>query len=167
MAVNLSNKSIQQPDLVKKIRANLARFGVEAQYLQLEILETAVMTETSIVRRNLELLSEMGIAIAIDDFGTGYSNLSRLRQLPITTLKVDRSFIVNINRRGLEIIQTITQLAEVLGVKSLIEGVETAKELDLIEETQCDYVQGYYFYPPVGPEEVEAYLNQLALQHEV
>ena len=167
VAVNLSNKSIQQPDLVKKIRTNLERFGVGAHYLQLEILETAVMTETSIVRQNLELLSEMGIAIAIDDFGTGYSNLSRLRQLPITTLKVDRSFIVNINQRGLEIIQTITRLAEVLGVKSLVEGVETAEELALIEETRCDYVQGYYFYPPVGPEEVETYLNQLALQQEV
>ena len=158
VSINLSNKVMQQPDLAKKVQESLTRFGLATSSLQLEILESAVMTETTIVRNNLRTLSEMGVSIAIDDFGTGYSNLSRLRDLPITVLKIDRSFVLDLHRRGLEIIKTIAQLGKVLGLKTLVEGVETEEELELIKQAECDYVQGYYYYSPLPAEEVERYL---------
>ena len=154
VAVNLSDKVLRQLDLVERVAELIRKYDLSVGALQIEILESAVMIDAQVVRRNLEELSQMGVMIAVDDFGTGYSNLSRLRELPITTLKIDRSFVVNMRERGLEIIQTIGQLAEVLGLRPLVEGIETEEELTMVRETRCDYGQGYYFQRPVGAEEI-------------
>ena len=159
VAVNIADRSLQQVGFAREIKRKLRTYTLPANALHIEILESSIMTDTAVVKQNLEELSAFGIQIAVDDFGTGYSNLSRLRELPITTLKIDRSFVVNMHERGFEIIQTIAQLAEVLGLRTLVEGIETESELSLILDTSCGFAQGYFFQKPLSADELERTLS--------
>jgi EAL domain-containing protein (putative c-di-GMP-specific phosphodiesterase class I) len=107
-------------------------------------------------------LRELGIEINIDDFGTGYSNLSYLRQLPITTLKIDRSFISPIEADGgnTEIIQTIITLARNLGLRVVAEGVENEMQIEQLKKLDCEGAQGYFFAEPMAFEKVRSFLNK-------
>ncbi len=162
--VNLSCKQFAHPQMVKKIRKILKETKFPPQNLKLEITESVFFEHRE---RAIEMLAELrshGIEINIDDFGTGYSNLSYLTQLPISTLKIDRTFIDTIEEGGnnSEIVQTIIALARSLGMKVIAEGVENAIQLEKLKLLNCEGAQGYYFAKPMPFDEVEAFIKEKA-----
>jgi EAL domain-containing protein (putative c-di-GMP-specific phosphodiesterase class I) len=149
IAVNVSMTQFRQPDFPARVMATLAAYDMAATALELEITESLLLDEPAVVLRNLEALRRDGVLISIDDFGTGYSSLSYLRQLPIDCLKIDRSFVVEIdNGKGDLFAQTIVEIARKLGVDTVAEGVETQAQVDRLRELGCDTAQGFlYAYP--------------------
>ncbi len=157
--VNLSSKQFT-PHLVEQVHQILQETGLEAQYLKLEITESALMGNADSAIITLTQLKQLGIQLAIDDFGTGYSSLSYLHRFPIDTLKVDRSFIkkVDVDGEQLAIVRTIITLAWNLGMEVVAEGVETAKQLAQLRSLRCEYAQGYLFSKPADAEAIETLL---------
>lgn len=164
MAVNLSVRQFRQPRLVEGVAGALADAGLDAHSnnLELELTESLLMQHTEDTIVTLRKLHQMGICLSIDDFGTGYSSLSYLKRFPIDTLKIDQSFIRDITTdpNDAAIAATIVTLAHNLKLKVIAEGVETAEQLALLRNMQCDQMQGYYFSRPVPPEELEKLLRE-------
>ncbi len=160
--VNLSCKQFAKPQLVETIQKILDETGFPAENLKLEITETVFFEHKERAIEMLTKLRDLGIEINIDDFGTGYSNLSYLTQLPISTLKIDRTFIETIESesQNLEIVQTIITLARSLGMKVIAEGVETKIQLDRLKELNCEGAQGYYFARPMCFEDMKEFIKE-------
>ncbi|WP_243122209.1 EAL domain-containing protein [Clostridium thermarum] len=157
MGVNISSIQVKQPGFISMVRDILAETGMAPQDLELEITETALMKSLD---TNIEVLNELrslGIRIALDDFGTGYSSLNYLMKIPITTLKVDKSFIDNLCCSNTEksIIDSIIQMAHHMNLKVVAEGVETSVQLEVLKSKCCDKVQGYLFSKPLSEEDAE------------
>ncbi len=161
MSVNLSCKQFARLDLVETIHRILKDTGFSPHELKLEITESVFIEHREKAVEMLHRLRELGIEINIDDFGTGYSNLSYLMQLPISTLKIDRSFISPIDSggRNLEIVQTILMLANSLGIKVIAEGVETEAQIEQLKILQCEGAQGYFYSKPMSFDDTTEYLN--------
>ncbi|HEX6863628.1 MAG TPA: EAL domain-containing protein, partial [Thermoanaerobaculia bacterium] len=151
VAVNLSARPFQRPDLLDRIKEVLAETGLPPSMLQLEITETLAMQNAEASQSVLRGLKELGIKIAIDDFGTGYSSLSYLTTLPIDILKVDRSFVSGLgaNRGSGEITAAVITLAHSLKLDVVAEGVENETQLEILRSQGCNKVQGYLFSPPI------------------
>jgi len=162
LSVNLSCKQFAQRNLVEKIKLVLEETDFPPSRLKLEITETVFFEHREKAVEMLCQLREFGIELNIDDFGTGYSNLSYLMQMPISTLKIDRSFISPITADGdnTEIVEMIVMLARNLGMKVIAEGVETAAQLEQIKRLNCEGAQGYYFSKPLCFEDVQPFLNR-------
>jgi EAL domain-containing protein (putative c-di-GMP-specific phosphodiesterase class I) len=144
--VNLSPVQVTRSNIVQVIKRVLADTGLPAARLEIEITEGVLMNDTEEARRVLHALSKMGIKIALDDFGTGYSSLSYVRALPLDRLKIDRSFISDLDDpTARPILQTIIDLCKTLGLTVIAEGVETDAQIKTLLEMQCDTLQGYYF----------------------
>ena len=161
VSVNLSSCHFSQPDVVEQVKKALADASLSAASLRLEITESTLIENPELVARILLELKNLGIEIYIDDFGTGFSSLSYLHKYPISTLKIDRSFIHHIdsNTDQFEIVRTIIVLAKALNMTAIAEGIETEKELEAIRSLSCEYVQGYYFYRPLTCEQVTTLLG--------
>jgi diguanylate cyclase (GGDEF)-like protein len=162
LSVNLSCKQFAHPALIKRIKRILEETRFPPTCLKLEITESVFFEHREAAVVMLSELRELGIEINIDDFGTGYSNLSYLRQLPITTLKIDRSFISPIEADGgnTEIIQTIITLARNLGLRVVAEGVENEMQIEQLKKLDCEGAQGYFFAEPMAFEKVRSFLNK-------
>ena len=147
VAVNLSARQLQQPDLAQKIEKILIETGLDPRLLGLEITEGALMGESTRIARILGDLKTLGIEISLDDFGTGYSSLSYLRTLPIDVVKVDRSFVHDVTAasQDVSITRAIINMAHSLQMRVLAEGVETEGQLALLIANGCDQMQGHYF----------------------
>jgi diguanylate cyclase (GGDEF)-like protein/PAS domain S-box-containing protein len=160
IAVNLSARQAMSNDLVPMVESVLAETGLLPSHLKLEITETLMMTNVEKSIRNLEEVRSLGVSIAIDDFGTGYSSLSYLQQLPVDTVKIDRSFIGAITPESQDtgIVPAIINLCSALRLKVVAEGIETESHRRLLTELGCDFGQGYLFSRPVSAAEFEAYL---------
>ena len=158
VAVNLSPRQLGDPELAAWLAALLARTGVAAARLKLEITEGAVMEHPERMIGLLRQLRDLGFKLAMDDFGTGYSSLSYVHDLPIHTLKIDRSFVSRLtcDRKSLEIVRTIMALAERLGLEVVAEGVETEAQVTLLQELGCTLMQGYYYSKPLPWEDLGA-----------
>ncbi len=154
VAVNLSARQLRNADLVSTVREALAETGIPPQLLELEITESAVMDKPDEAIKVLQALKQMGVTLAIDDFGTGYSSLAYLKLFPIDHLKIDRSFVRDIERDpdDAAIAVSTIALAHSLGLRVVAEGVETRAQLEMLQRHRCDEVQGYYFSPPVAAE---------------
>ncbi len=150
MAVNLSTRSLLDASLPTSVLASLSRWKVPARMLELEITETIIMTDPVRARRVLTELAEMGLTISIDDFGTGYSSLAYLRDLPVTQLKIDRSFVQEMGRDldDAVIVRSVVDLARNLGLQTVAEGVEDADTWDQLTALGCDSAQGYFLARP-------------------
>ncbi len=150
MSVNLSPKQFCNPYLAPFIKQILHKSGVPAELLKLEITEGVLMNGHGYVEESLTALNELGVDIVMDDFGTGYSSLSYLRTYPFDILKIDRSFVNDINEDGAnrELVNASIDMAHGLGLKVVAEGVETEGELSHLADRGCDYVQGYLFGKP-------------------
>ncbi len=161
ISVNLSCKQFANPQLVEKIQEVLRETNFAPESLKLEITESVFIEHKDKAAEMLHQLRDIGVEINIDDFGTGYSNLSYLMQLPISTLKIDRSFINpnNLNGRNLEIIQTILTLAQSLGIKVIAEGVENETQLDQLKSLNCEGAQGYFFAKPMSFDNMKDFLE--------
>ena len=162
LSVNLSCKQFAQSNLSKKIEKIIDQTGFPANCLKLEITETVFIEHRDQAIETLNKIRDLGVEINIDDFGTGYSNLSYLLQLPISSLKIDRSFIAPLehNEHNLQIVQTIVMMARGLGLKVVAEGVETEVQLEQLKKLNCEGAQGYYFSEPMRFEEVENFLSE-------
>ncbi|HYE52414.1 MAG TPA: EAL domain-containing protein [Azospirillaceae bacterium] len=157
VAVNVSVRQITSSHFGERVWQLLEEYGVSPDLLELEITETAMMSNLAYIVDALTEVRNHGISIAIDDFGTGYSSLSYLRRLPITTLKVDRSFVneATTNADTAAIAATIIAMGRQLGLKVVAEGIETEEQLEFLRHHRCDQLQGYYFSKPLPPGDLE------------
>ncbi len=162
MAVNLSARQFQQPDLVQQIRDILQETQLQAQFLELEITETAAMRDVDFTQKMLHDLRRMGVRISMDDFGTGYSSLSYLKKFPLQTLKIDRSFVQDLTRdtADVAIITSIIALGRGLNLTVVAEGVETSEQLEALRSLDCEEMQGYLFSKPMTTEQATQFLQE-------
>lgn len=163
IAVNVSAKQFKHQDLVKLVDNVLAETGMSAEYLELEITETAIMENVESAITKLNALEKKGIKVSIDDFGTGYTSISYLKQFPINILKIDRSFIKGIpqNHNDNAIASGVIALAHSLGLLVVAEGVETNEQLQYLAEHNCDIVQGYYLSKPLSNAKITIEFNKI------
>jgi diguanylate cyclase (GGDEF)-like protein/PAS domain S-box-containing protein len=161
MAVNISPRQFRDPGLVDDVAEVLRATGMEPSLLELEITESMVMHNTEQAILKLKAIKQMGVRLAIDDFGTGYSSLAQLKQFPIDTLKVDRSFIRDIpdNAEDRAITEAIIAMGRTLGVTVVAEGVETAEQQSFLRSRYCDQMQGFFFSKPSHPDEFASLLR--------
>ncbi|HEY9302447.1 MAG TPA: GGDEF domain-containing phosphodiesterase, partial [Phormidium sp.] len=160
ISVNLSAIQLAQLGLIERIDQILQETGINRQTLKLEITESSLMGNSASETAMLQQLKSLGIQLSIDDFGTGYSSLARLHQLPIDTLKIDRSFInqMGFDSESLEIVRTIISLAHILEMDVIAEGVETAEQLLQLQSLKCEYSQGFFFSRPVDRQTAERFI---------
>lgn len=161
MAVNLSARSLHDLAMPKAISTLLADSGVAAGYLTLEITESAVMFNPDDALAILGKLDRMGVRLAIDDFGTGYSSLAHLKQLPVDEIKIDKSFVIEMeeNENDAVIVRSTIDLAHNLGLKVIAEGVETKDAWDTLTILGCDHSQGYYMSKPLPADRLIEWLE--------
>lgn len=152
MAVNLSAKQFARAELDKVILKTLEEVGLPPEALKLEVTESAIMNNPEAAVRTLRSLRNAGVHFSIDDFGTGYSSLSQLQQLPVDTLKVDRSFIsrMKTDPENMEIVKAVIALAHSLDLNVVAEGVEKVEQLNSLIDLECECVQGFYFHKPLN-----------------
>lgn len=159
----LSVRQFFQPDLVEQIQEIIKTSGINPNGLRLEITESVLMDDVEATIYLLKQLKSLGLKLSIDDFGTGFSSLSYLPRFPIDTLKIDRSFVGQIEAdeagENLAIVRTIIRLAHALNKEVIAEGVETAYQLAQLRSLGCEYAQGYFFLKPVPPDIVTALLS--------
>ncbi|MFZ2033148.1 MAG: EAL domain-containing protein [Candidatus Dormiibacterota bacterium] len=160
LAVNLSGSNLARADLVASVARILEETGFAAANLEIELTEGVVIAESDAVLSTLNDLKALGLRLAIDDFGTGYSALSRLRSLPFDTLKVDKVFVDELAdaNAGSTLAESILDMARVLRLKVVAEGVETSLQADFLRSRGCDFAQGYLFSRAVEPSAFEALL---------
>ena len=165
IAVNLSGVQLRQENLFNRISQILREFNLDPQLLEIELTESSLITIGSQNYAILEKLKEMGIRVAVDDFGTGYSSLSYLSKIPLSCVKIDRSFIadMNKNKNCRKLISSIISMAHKLGLEVVGEGVEEKQQVDQLIAFGCDYLQGYYFSRPVSQDKAERMLEKQPL----
>ena len=156
--VNLSARQIDDPGIVATIEEILGRTGLPPGHLTLEITESALMRDAAAALVVLRALKGLGVLLAIDDFGTGYSSLSYLQRFPLDILKVDRMFVQELDSDsgGREIVSAVVSLAHALGLEVVAEGVETERQLEILQALECDFAQGFLFSRPVPATELRS-----------
>ena len=160
MTVNLSAKQFSQPDLAEQVSRILEETGVDPNFLKLEITESVLMHDFDTAATMLFQLRALGVRLSIDDFGTGYSSLTYLHRFPIDTLKIDRSFVDVLDKDNVEIVRTILNLAENLGMDVVAEGVETQEQMALLRNLSCQSAQGYFFSKPMSIADAEKIISE-------
>lgn len=162
IAVNLSGQQLHRPNLSQQILEIAKRVGLDPFWIELELTESTLVNDIVLACENLTKLKNLGIKIAIDDFGTGYSSLSYLQHFSFNTLKIDRSFIQNIdqNRKNQVIVTSMLLMAEQLNLNTIAEGVETEEELDFLQRHNCDAVQGYLISKPLPWDEFIQFMTR-------
>jgi diguanylate cyclase len=162
VAVNLAPSQFRLVDLAGQIRRALDGSGLDPALLEIELTETAVMSDAEESVHILEAISRMGVLVSVDDFGTGYSSMSYLRRFPIDKLKIDRCFVEHMTARpeDASIVGAIISLAHSLRLKVIAEGVETPEQLQLLAQLGCDQYQGFYFSPALLPAKFEELLRE-------
>lgn len=169
MSVNVSARQFKSQDLVRRVAYALEKSGLEPHYLELEVTESMIMHDAQQAVAIMRELEAMGVKLAIDDFGTGYSSLSALKAFPLTRLKIDRSFMLNISTdpEDQAIAMAMIALGHKLNLKVIAEGVETHEQLDFLRANDCDEMQGYHFSKPLLPHEIQAMFAAGKNSHDV
>ncbi|HYW04069.1 MAG TPA: EAL domain-containing protein [Gammaproteobacteria bacterium] len=162
MAVNLSARVLHQEGLLGEVAGLLAGSGQGRPWLELELTETAVMQDRLRNLRMLEELTELGVSLHLDDFGTGYSSMAYLQQLPVSTIKVDKSFVGDIdsNDRNAALVRATIEVAHTLGLRVVAEGVESERALGILRELGCDMAQGYFIARPMPLADLAEWMEQ-------
>ena len=166
VAVNVSVYQVMQNEFVQDVINTIERHKISASWLELEITESVVMADIKWIVRCLNELKAYGVRIALDDFGTGYSSLNQLQQLPLDTLKIDRSFIQGLgdeSERMNSVTATIASIADIYGLETVAEGIETEKQLLEVIKLGIDVAQGYYYSKPLPKDDVIAAIDQINL----
>ena len=161
MSINLSANEFMEAGLVWEVLRTLRETGLDATSLRMEITESVLLHDSPFINEVFLDLKQLGIGIAIDDFGTGYSSLSYLRKLPADVLKIDRTFVADVDTdpREAAVVQSVVAVAEALGMRVVAEGIERPEQLDYLTAIGCDSGQGFYFSRPVPPEAIEEMLQ--------
>lgn len=159
ISVNLSSLQFNQINFVASVDAILKEFAVDPSFLVFELTETIIMADTKKVVEVLFKLKALGIRLSIDDFGTGYSSLSYLKNFPLDSLKIDRSFVKDlpINLDDAAIVKAILMLANTLSLHTVAEGVETPQQREFMVNHQCESIQGFLFSKPMPVDEFKRY----------
>jgi diguanylate cyclase (GGDEF)-like protein/PAS domain S-box-containing protein len=167
VAVNLSPRQFSDPALLDNIREILKTTRMAPEYLELEITESLLVSNLEKAIETAAQIRELGVRLAIDDFGTGYSSLMQLKRFPFDTLKIDRSFIRDIERckEDRAITEAIIAMGKTLGVSVVAEGIEHAEQKALLRQLDCEQMQGYFFGKPCHPDEVARLCNQQEFGH--
>ena len=165
MSVNLSAMQFKQPDIVKLISETLMAMDLEPSFLNLEITESLAM-DVEYTKEVLKDLKEVGVKISLDDFGTGYSSLGSLKKMSIDYIKIDRSFMRNVNNdvEDAAIVKAIISMAHSLNIPVIAEGVEDKEQLLFLKQLQCDEMQGYLVSPPISADQLESMITPFAEQ---
>lgn len=150
VSVNLSARSLHDPNLLEMVREALKATGAEPRRLVLEVTESAIVLDPIRAEENLVALSRMGIGLSIDDFGTGYTSLASIKRLPVNEIKIDRSFVTNMltDKQDATIVRTVIELGHNFGLTVVAEGVETKEVFDALAALGCDEIQGYFISKP-------------------
>jgi len=161
MAVNLSARQLQRPEIVAEVAEALVESGLDSSSLVLEITESVMMADVELSLQRLTELKDVGVKLAVDDFGTGYSSLNYIQQFPVDILKVDKSFVdaFNTDSRKSALTATIIKLAEDLELKPVAEGIERADQLERLQALHCDLGQGFYFAKPMPMDGIDELLT--------
>jgi len=164
VAVNVSGRQLLQRGFAALVAGILAEAGLEARWLEIEITESVLMDNDAAAESALAELRTLGVAVAIDDFGTGYSNLSRLRDLPVDRLKIDRLFVQNVQdcEADRAITSAIIHMAHTLDMEVVAEGVEDYAQLLVLQDEHCTQAQGFLFARPLPADEALSYLQRAA-----
>lgn len=164
MGVNMVDLQLNQPNLIPMIQGILHETDLNPAYLEIEINEN-VLTSGSKIGKILSNLKKLGLNLALDDFGTGNSNLSYLKVLPISRIKIDKSFVhhIGLSKRDEVIIETVINMSHGLNYKVIAEGVETQQQIDFLRSNKCDEAQGHFFGKPMAAKEFEKFLKDISL----
>jgi EAL domain-containing protein (putative c-di-GMP-specific phosphodiesterase class I) len=162
VAVNVSQRVLQQGNLVTAVQTALSKTELPPQYLTLEVTETAILKNPEHAVQVLKEIEEIGVRICIDDFGAGYSSFGNLKHLPISAIKIDPSFVKNVasKKEDMSIVAAILAMAHAMALRVTAEGVETLEQLDLLRSMGCDEVQGYFIGRPVSSEDLAHLLRE-------
>jgi EAL domain-containing protein (putative c-di-GMP-specific phosphodiesterase class I) len=162
VAVNVSGRQLRSPRLVAAVRDAIVRHRLRQGELEVEITETVLVDDVDGVLRQLEALRELGAAVAVDDFGTGYSSLAYLRRLPVDTIKIDRTFIVDMvgSHQALALVRAIIAMCEALGKQIVAEGVENDEQVAILSSWGCHLVQGFVMHPPMSARRLQEELER-------
>jgi EAL domain-containing protein (putative c-di-GMP-specific phosphodiesterase class I) len=163
VAVNVSARQFQQPDFIDRVEQILARTGVDAKKLKIELTESVVLSDINDTLKKMRALKALGLSLSLDDFGTGQSSLSYLTRMPLDQLKIDRSFVISLpdNRNDAILAQTIIAMGQGLGLDVIAEGVETAAQREFLDRHGCHLYQGYLYSRPLPVVEFEGYLQRI------
>lgn len=161
MSINFSSSDFYQKDLRDKVFEALVKSGLEAQWLEVELTERLALSDVDYAVAQMNKLRELGVKLAMDDFGTGYSSLSYIQVLPITLLKLDRSFIIDIEHDNIayEIVSAVIRIAKSKGIETIAEGIENSRQAEILRKTGCDFAQGYLYGKPMPAQELEKYFE--------
>lgn len=162
ISINISKIHFIEEDFIEEYMKILNRYQIDPQKIEFEITETATIDSEVDIYQILDNIRKKGFLISIDDFGTGYSSLSMLQNMPIDVLKIDKLFVDNANLNSNEnLINYINFMAQRLGIKTIVEGVETKEQVDFIKQLKCDKIQGYYYSKPLEKKEFEEYFRNI------
>lgn len=154
IAINITPKNLMRPKFDQEVINILQEIGLSPKHVELELTEDDILDEPEQAIKILESLRDQGITIVVDDYGTGYSSLSYLKKLPISSLKIDRSFVMELDKDNTEIIKASIQMAHNIGLKVVAEGIETNEALSFLSNLGCDWGQGYYLSRPIPAEDI-------------
>jgi diguanylate cyclase (GGDEF)-like protein len=164
ISVNLATRDLSNPDLFDNVHRSLEETGIEPSTLELEITERVVLDRSGPARDNIDRLRRLGVRFTIDDFGTGNSSLNRIGSFPVSTLKIDQSFVQVLGPDGdnNSLVSAIISMADRLGLDCIAEGVETSVQSRVLLQRGCTTAQGYFFSPPLPPEDIEELMKSIA-----
>lgn len=164
MAINISARQFERFGLASRLARHVAQYAIQPRQLELEITESTAMINPEATLVTLYELRKLGFKLAIDDFGTGHSSYEYLLRFPLDTLKIDRSFIIDIAdaRPNRAIVRSLTALSQGLGIKTVAEGVETQRQRDYLDALDVDDIQGFLLARPMEPQACLAFLQEHA-----
>ena len=162
LSVNISGRQFKRPDFVAEVATILQETGIAPARVNLELTESVLMDDADAAVATIRRLKHLGVKVVIDDFGTGYSSLSYIQRFPFDSLKVDRSFVGNMNEaeQNMEIVRTIIAMAHKLGLEVVAEWVELPEHKLALSDLRCESAQGFYFSKPVPGEELDTLVAQ-------
>jgi diguanylate cyclase (GGDEF)-like protein len=166
ISVNASSRELADPDLVTNVARILQESGLDPESLRIEVTESSIVENQDLTSSTLHSLRDLGVHLEIDDFGTGYSSLSRLHEYPFSTVKIDRSFVKDIETEteSLHLVETILRLADGLGLSVVAEGIETREQLAKLAALGCGFGQGYYFSRPADGKSTQRAIEETVLR---
>jgi EAL domain-containing protein (putative c-di-GMP-specific phosphodiesterase class I) len=161
IAINISAKHFKQNILTKQIETKIKNNLTNNTCVEIEVTESAVMEDINIAINQLNYLHKLGIKVALDDYGTGHSSLKYLKELPIDIIKIDKTFIDDITKKekNYTIVKSTIEMAKLLNMKTVAEGVETKEQVEILKKLEVDYIQGYYYAKPMPFEEALEFLK--------
>ena len=162
MSINLTSEDFYQKNIKECVLDTLAKTKLKPEWLEVELTESLAMKDIDSAIKQMQELRNIGIRLAMDDFGTGYSSLSYIKILPVTLIKLDRSFIIDLETDQIArlIVSAIIDIAKCKNIETIAEGMETPAQVQILKDAGCDFAQGYLYGKPMPPEELQEFMEE-------